>query len=329
MAKVIFIMAAFSCLSGLIQGQDKPGGSCPCLESSVRFDISSMEKVYLHPEKILADPEKFWQDDDAYRLTQIWHKEVYLELDKENWIKEIEKISGLSQSERENHPEYRAAKNLAKIEKQFVSKAVSHLCEFLPDEADLSTTLLFTTKIMAAGFQREGNIVINILNHDVLNMFVHEIYHVGFAHIYKKYVTEELETDPLKLMHLQTQIEGMATYAGYKGLDEFPEIGNKEKTLVARDYELFSNPDEIKRLRAALVQLYREAADLEPDEIRSRSWELGNNQRAYYVVGAYMAESIDKKAGREVLIETIKNGPRAFLDAYNAVADDDMKIILP
>ncbi|UCC81000.1 MAG: hypothetical protein JSW64_06485 [Candidatus Zixiibacteriota bacterium] len=329
MRRIIIMMFVVLYLSGSTRAQDESDRSCPCLESSIRFDISSIEKIYLHPEEILADPENFWQSDEAYRLTQLWHEQVYLQPDKNKWIKEIEKISNISQAERENHPEYISAMKLAEIEKRFVDKAVPHLCEFLPDETDLSTTLYFTTKIMAAGFQRDGKIVINIINQDLLNLFVHEIYHIGFSNIYKKYVTEEMERDPVKLIHLMIQIEGMATYAAYKGLEEFPETGDKERSLIALDYELLSDQDEIKRLHSELIQLYRDVADLDSNAVRSRSWELGNNKRAYYVVGAFMAGTIDEKSGREVLVESIKQGPGAFFDAYNTVADDKIKINLP
>lgn len=302
---------------------------CPCLLSSLGFDVSSVEKIILEPEKILENPDQFWKDDDAYVLVASWHEQINQPPDLKQWQKWIKARCELSQLQRQNDPQLVAARKLNNMEKKFVKDAVPFLCSFLPPDADLNTTIYFTTDIIAAGFQQRGDIVIHILNYEILNLFVHEVFHRGFSDIYKKYVSDEIETDPMRLMYLSLQFEGMATYVAYKGLDIFPQIGEVGESLVATDYDLLSKPDEVTRLYQELYRLFLEAGDMEPDELRERAWQLGVRDRAYYVVGAYIAGLIDRELGRSALIETIKNGPASYVKAYNSFAQRNMIIPEP
>lgn len=52
----------------------------------------------------------------------------------------------------------------------------------------------------------------------------------------------------------------------------------------------------------------------------------GKNQRALYLVGAYMALTIDENLGRGVLVETVRRGPRSFIATYNTMAKDGMEV---
>ena len=47
-----------------------------CLTSKFKFDNSSIEKIVMHPEDILEEPNKFWDNDSAYQLVKLWHKRV-------------------------------------------------------------------------------------------------------------------------------------------------------------------------------------------------------------------------------------------------------------
>ncbi len=302
---------------------------CECAQSAISFDISSLEKIILEPEAILQDPEGFWQEDEAYRLVRKWHDRISQPPDLERWRAQMADHCKLSTAERESHSSLAAARRLATIESKFAEDAVTHLCSFLPPDADLTTTINFTTDIMASGFQMDGKIVMHIVNHDLLNMFVHEVFHRGFASTYKKYVTAEIETNPLPLMYLSLQNEGMATYSAYMAVEQFPQVGQVGRDDVATDYDLLGKPDEVLRLLGRLNQLLREADSLSSDELRTKSWQLGVRERAYYVVGAYMAQQIDRKIGRQALIETIKNSPPSFVTAYNSICEPDLRLVEP
>lgn len=293
---------------------------CPCLESTLAFDVSSAEHIILRPEIILEDPERFWREDEAYQLVGLWHEATHQPPDMDKWRESIERLAKLSPSERESHSQLEAVRNAAADEQSFIEQAVPFLCEWLPPDADLSTTLYFTTEMMSAGFQQRGNVVIHALNADLTNLFVHEVFHRGYTYIYRKYVSSEMETDPRRLMYLSLQNEGMATYVAYRAREIFPHVGEVGRSLIATDYDLFEKPDEVARLLDELCTLHQEAGGLTADELRTRSWTIGIQGRANYVVGAYMAQTIENNFGREALVETIKNGPQSFVAAYNRVA---------
>jgi len=307
-------------------GKAAESAGSPCLKSRIRFDVSSVEKIILTPETILENPDAFWKEDEAYQLLMGWHNRIHQPPDLEKWRRGIEKLRDLPKAEREKHPQLVAARELTGIEKSFVARATPYLCSFLPPEADLSTTIYFTTEMISAGFAEGGNIVVHILNHGVHNLFVHELFHRGMASL------PSLPGDPRRNPGMTAQMywtlyyEGLATYAGYAGRKEFPQIGKIGQSLVAGDYDMLDKPEEVRRLHSGLGKMFREAGSMDPDALRDLSWEYGVNQRAYYVVGAHMARTIDEKLGHAALIETLEKGPRAFLDAYNGLVGEDWKV---
>jgi hypothetical protein len=51
--------------------------------------------------------------------------------------------------------------------------------------------------------------------------------------------------------------------------------------------------------------------------------------RAYYVVGADMARTIEAHLGREALVMTIRDGPASFVRTYNGLVTEPERIRLP
>lgn len=179
---------------------------------------------------------------------------------------------------------------------------------------------------MAAGFQESGDIVIHILNHELQNMFVHEVFHRGFVSVYRLSGNPDPETDPIRRMYLALQNEGLATYVAYEARTEFPQVGEVGRSLVAGDYDLLESAEEVDRLVRELGELLSGAPDMAAEELQQKSWEIGVNARAYYVVGAHMAATIDKALGRQALVGTIGLGPMTFLKVYNAVVAEDRRL---
>jgi len=328
---LVIIALAALLMPGRLSAQTAEHGAvlpadCPCLRSQVRFDVSSVEKIILQPEKILEDPEKFWQEDEAYRHVRMWHDQIQQPPDLQKWRDRIQKLAEVPLSERETYPQLATARNLAGMEEVFLNEAVPYLCAFLPPDADLSTTVYFTTEMLSAGFAAGGNIVIHIVNGDVHNLFVHELFHRGHASIQSESDPPLPERPMMERMRFTLLSEGMATYIGYAGREEFPQVGEVGSALVAGDYALLDQPEEIVRLRTGLNELFQAARSMDPDSLRVKSFQFGVNQRAYYVVGASMAQIVDTEIGRAALIETLQSGPAAFVDTYNRLVDDSMKI---
>ncbi len=58
---------------------------CRCAESVIRFDVTSVEKIILEPEAILEDPERFWREDNSYRLVELGHNSTTQPPDLAGW----------------------------------------------------------------------------------------------------------------------------------------------------------------------------------------------------------------------------------------------------
>jgi tetratricopeptide (TPR) repeat protein len=72
--------------------------------------------------------------------------------------------------------------------------------------------------------------------------------------------------------------------------------------------------------------LFSKAEHMHADSLRKKSWDVGVMQRGYYVAGAHMSRTIDEQLGRDALIETITTGPLCFVDTYNGLVDETMKV---
>jgi hypothetical protein len=75
-----------------------------------------------------------------------------------------------------------------------------------------------------------------------------------------------------------------------------------------------------------LNDLFLKANTLTDKELRKKTVEIGIRGKAYPVVGAHMAQTIEAKLGLDALKETITQGPLSFLKTYNSLVDDDKKI---
>jgi hypothetical protein len=116
----------------------------------------------------------------------------------------------------------------------------------------------------------------------------------------------------------------MATYIGYMALKEFP---NCRTDMLKDDYKLFENLDDLNALLDRINELFMKVHELGEKELKDSLWQLGSMERAYYVIGCYMAKVIDEKSGRLSLIETITDGSQSFLNKYNSLVDDKLKVV--
>ena len=124
-------------------------------------------------------------------------------------------------------------------------------------------------------------------------------------------------------MLIGLQNEGIATCIEYKPTKEFPSpyeyfLYRLDKKPIVRWYirefnELFSVA-KTKPTGETHNEVYRQIAS------------LAYQKKGFYVVGAAMALTIEEELGRQALIQTVEGGYQAFADAYNSVADDEMRI---
>ena len=126
--------------------------------------------------------------------------------------------------------------------------------------------------------------------------------------------------DPIGWISSGLQYEGMATYVAFRALEMFP-------APEFEDYQMLADADDRSRLRRRLNSLFARARSYTPEKLQKTAWRIGVQERAHYVIGGFMAQTIDEKLGRQALVETISEGPRSFIQKYNSVAAEDMKIV--
>lgn len=304
----------------------------PCFTSKVTLDVSSLESVLLKTDEILANPDKFWETDGAYNLAKKWHDINKISVDTldyySTWIERLEEINDLTETQKQNHSSFRLMNEIMDRKGIFDERALQHICSFLPEnDVNLNTTVYLTGHTLAWAFMTHSNIVINVLhshykdkNADYfMNTIVHEVFHIGYGKNRAFRTEDDLENPGIYDVLDSFHNEGMAVYTAYKAQKFFPAPDEE-------DYVLLEDINEVKRLLKLLNGFFSEAKSLSEDELRVKSWDLGIMQRGYYVVGAFMAKTIDEQLGREALIETIKKGPLSFISTYNQLAEPEMQV---
>jgi hypothetical protein len=304
-------------------GRDEQS-TCPCLQSEIRFDDSSLEMLVLHPDSVLANADAFWAGDSAYKLVKQWHTNVSLPLPTEQWNKWMHALEDVPAIDRLTNPQLVAARSTIRKGKEFSKRAIPYLCTFLPENCPkITTTIYFTTAIMASGFQMGHSIVIYGANADKDNMFIHELFHQGFDHYRQNRPCANRQDSAIANIYASLQNEGMATYVGYKALKEFPHC---RTDLLKDDYKMFKNTEDVKSLLNAMNNLLKNSSTLTEKSLKDSLWQVGSVDRAFYVVGCFMAKTIDEKLGRDALVETITREPIHFVRIYNSLANESIRV---
>jgi len=303
-------------------GPDKGGR-----RSRIEFDFSSLEKICLEPESVLADIDGFWRIDKAYWLTACWHKEVGYPAPPPGWEKAIKTFSSRPTQERKTLPILQQSASLLKNKDQFLAFALPLLASLLPrDGCDLSTTVFFTTAIVPRAFQKNFYIVLNIAaispqnrENAIFNTIIHELFHVGYYRC--ECLMSEIPLASAEAYDLvySLQNEGLATYAGYLAAEKYPDDH-------FRDYAKLNTPPDVRRAVSQVNSLMADAPAKPAETFRKTLFQVGVEQRALYVAGAFMAKTIDEKLGRQALASSMETGPRSFIPAYNSLVEDSLKV---
>ncbi len=297
-----------------------------CLRSEISFDTWSLEKIVDDPLWVLENEESFWWEK-AQRYTLDWARQVNYQVSFEDWRQKIREWAETPAMERRGHAYVKIARRITEGKEVFLERALPHLCSYLPEGTDLSIGVYFTAFIPPRAFAM-GEIVFNVAatywkgNADnILNSLVHEIFHVGYSRCREVRTEEGPENRALYDMLDNLQSEGICTYVAYEALPIFPAPDEK-------DYGLLEDTSEVRRLLGDLNSVLSQAGSLPNEEVQKLAWEKCVIGRAYYVVGAHMCRTIEEQKGREALIETLTTGPSYFVQLYNSLTEDDMKILV-
>lgn len=310
-------------LYGFQGAQAEPAASCT--DARLVFSTTTLESLVNEPERVLAEEREFWDREPAQYYTRLWAEAVNHTIDYEKWRSSVASMKSLSKEERSDHTLVQMTDRIVGGQQSFLGRALPHICAYLPEGANLDVSVYFTAYIPPRSFLWEG-IIINVSaaywheNPDnIFNNLVHEIWHVGYAKS-RELRSEEVTVDAARYDMLDTlHNEGFATYVGFRANDMF-------RAPDETDYRLLEDSAEVARLLGEVNSLFAQVDSLSGEELDRLTWERGVIGRAFYVVGALMAQTIENALGRQALVDTVDTGPLTFVELYNSVAGADRRI---
>ena len=200
------------------------------------------------------------------------------------------------------------------------NEAFRELQDYLPQDTDFSSHL-FCIIGYDIGVVSDGNAYLNLghpLFHEnkreLLYFAMHELNHVAYTHFNPIFSFDDLGTteDLRRIIGYSTHLEGLAVYSALNRR-------RRENGFTHRDYITLNDPDKmlqkISKFFEILDRLESEPPRALVDDDFSILELMSGGERLWYVVGAWMAESIDRRLGREALNSTIVQGHEAFFKA--------------
>lgn len=153
---------------------------------------------------------------------------------------------------------------------------------------------------------------------------IHEVHHAGLTQVHRMPRIAGIATvaELLAFTRYATFLEGLAVHAARAARAEAHALADD------RDYRALEDPPTLERILAR----YRDRiAFLESEvnrSLRDEHWavveEMSSGERLWYVVGAYMAATIQQKYGRSRLLQVTAEGPESFVAAYGAASASAM-----
>lgn len=294
---------------------------------TLTFDDSAIEQMYLHPREILSQVDSFWANNKAYSLVQRWHTINNVPIPYKQWTGTIAKIANLSPEKVANQVAFVNAKIIREQESVFRDKALPHIYSFLPvTTPPLDTKIYLLTGTVPYAFTIGENIVMDVASPNfkrdpkrILNILVHEVFHIGYRCVATNRTSAPSGSKMERYISEYLLMEGLANYVSYTAQDIFPNN-------LFEDYILLENQTNVLKHIQSINLLFSKLGNLSDDELKNQSWKIGVLKRGYYVVGAYMAQVIDTKLGRDALIQTISAGPSEFFKLYNTQVSENLKV---
>jgi hypothetical protein len=247
-----------------------------------------------------------------------------MEIDYNKFEKIVKVLYNWPENKRQKHKYLFFSEELMKKNTQFRKKALPHICSWLPESTRFDTEIHFAAFIPPWAFSwGDGIIVIDVSakkwNQNaglVMNLLIHEIYHLGFVKYNPGFSLKSAgkEKEFIENILWQLQNEGMATWVAYNGRKIFPTGKNEP------DYQKLESNAQIDRLFGKLNSLIEKVEENVSKKTQKLVWEIGVKERAFYIVGAYMAKKLEEKKGREFLLKLIKMKPINFAVEYNKLS---------
>ena len=303
------------------------------VRAEIRFNYSAIDRLFSEPEEILKDAEGFWESEPALLEARAWHERQAIPLDWDRFRSLVEEIARIPEAKRSTHRAAAVTRRIREEGERFMREGLPHLCKFLPESpVTISFNMLFAGGIVPYAFSGDDAVV--DLSHGywhtkglsiegiaswILNVLVHECYHVGYDAFLEKRPDVPSQDTRLHRILDDIQNEGMANYVNYTAQKLF-------SAPAETDFHMLDEPAQVTEKISMTNAILQARNSLANDELRELIWEDGIQKRAFYVAGSHMARAIDEKAGRRALTDTIMEGSLAFVKAYNRFAEGSLRI---
>jgi len=294
----------------------------------IEMNLDSLKKLLLEGGKILENPEGFVRTDEAYKIAAAYYAKGKIRIVSEEWKNALKSLGGKISDAAGAGP---FLKLLARLETElpdFAARAGPVLAGYLPrrDYCRIDSKVYFTALTAFDSMNIWDSVVINALNPKygldadfLLNTLVHELYHSGYGSC-SPFREEPMIEQKLYYVLESLHNEGLATYVAHQASRLYPAAKNA-------DYSLAANEDHVVRLRGELNDFLSKISTVPGDQALRDAFDLGVRRRAFYVVGFDMARVIERKMGRERLVETMARGPISFYELYNSAAGEDGRLL--
>jgi hypothetical protein len=311
-----------------------------CARNNIHFDTASLERIYLDPESILIDPEQFLKEDPAYLLLAEHRARVFDPFPFETWLKDIGKLASQPEAKRKQQVPFRLYDLIMVYQGSFCQEIVLSVLPYLPEGTDTEVTIYLTALEGSAPAYTHDRKIVFSLSHPLLantaiiheptglsaffNLALHELFHICFYdHFDPPSLEEHMKNEVVIDMLIVLQNEGIATYISHELEPVYPSPF--EWSLYIIDLE-----PTVRWYIKGMNELF-EIAQTKPtgdayNDIYRRIASLGYRRNGLYIVGAYMAMTIEDELGRDALVQTVSDGYYAFVDTYNGVANKGMNI---
>ncbi len=312
----------------------------PCSRYNIHLDGTSIESIYLTPETILVDPEAFLRGDPAYLLLGEHRARIADPLPMQKWLNQINRLANQPLSKREQRPPYRLYELIMAHKNSFCQEVSSSVLAYLPAEADAEVTIYLTAlEGSAVAFAREHAIAFS-LSHPLFanaqliheptglstfyNQALHELFHIYYSDVHEYPPLEELMANEIVIdMVIGLHNEGIATYISYELNEQYPAPFEYYMYAVDQEWLVGLYINKMNDLFA--IARTKPTGDAYNDTYRQIT-ALGYRKNGFYIVGAFMAKTIEEELGRDVLAQTISGDVYDFVRVYNTVAKEDMQI---
>jgi len=220
-------------------------------------------------------------------------------------------------------------KSLEKLKSMNLDDIINRTRDYLPDNTRLDTDIVPVIKPQKNSFIHRINdklILFLYLEPDISkekleNKLIHELHHIGLDYVYQNSDYSCLSKPAQKVIEWTNAFgEGFAMLAAAKGLENHPNKFDKDLKSKWDENMGNFNKDFHKIQNFLLAILEGHFAD--DQKLYNRGFQLMTNndgQGSWYTVGYQIAVIIEREAGREVLIECMKDLTKIYFQYNNLV----------